>query len=284
MRLTLLSLASALLALLSACSSADILNATVSNSGYTIKKDIAYGTLPRHTLDIYSPSKPDPSRAVIVFFYGGSWQMGDKSIYKFVGQALASRGYTVVIPDYRLYPEIHYPAFLEDSAQAVAWTHKHIGEYNANPDNIFLAGHSAGAYNAIMLALNNTYLKAEGYDASQLRGAIGLAGPYDFLPFTDPKIIEIFSTAPDNATQPITYAGANKPPLLLLHGDADDEVAIKNSRNLAAKQEEYGSTVAFNTYPNVGHYGIILSLSQLFRSKDPALDDMDSFIHTHTAP
>ncbi len=278
MRLALFSLASGLLALLSACSGADILNATVPRSGYTLKKDIAYGDLPRQKLDIYTPDKPDDSHAVVVFFYGGSWQSGDKSIYRFVGQALASRGYTVVVPDYRLYPEVHYPTFLEDCARSVAWVNTHIAEYGANPENIFLAGHSAGGYNAIMLALNASYLKTAGYDAHNLKGAIGLAGPYDFLPFTDPKIIEIFSTAPDKQTQPITYAGANKPPLLLLQGDADEEVGVKNSRNLAAKQEEYHSPVTFNLYPGVGHYGIILSLSGLFRGKAPALDEMDGFI------
>ncbi len=268
--------------ILTACNSADVLNATVPRSGYTLKRDIPYGENERLKLDIYTPDKPDASRAVVVFFYGGSWQSGSKDYYRFVGQALASRGYTVVIPDYRLYPEVHYPDFLQDSAHAVAWVNTHIGEYGANPKNLFLAGHSAGAYNAIMLALNGTYLKNEGYDAHNLKGAIGLAGPYDFLPFTDPKIIEIFSTAPDKATQPITYAGANKPPLLLLHGDADDEVGLKNSNNLAAKQKQYHSPVEENIYPGVGHYGIILSLSGIFRSKAPALDEMDGFISKHS--
>lgn len=273
--------ASSLLSLLTACSAADLLNSTVPRSGYTLKRDIPYGTLPRQKLDIYTPKTPDASKSVVIFFYGGAWQTGDKSIYRFVGQALASRGYTVAIPDYRLYPEVHYPSFLEDCAKSVAWVHENIEAYGANPENIFLGGHSAGGYNALMLALNEKYLGDEGYDSRNLRGAIGLAGPYDFLPFTDPEIIEIFSTAPDKETQPITYAGAKKPPLLLLHGDADDEVALKNSTNLAKKQNESHSLVEQNTYPGVGHYGIIMSLSGLFRSKAPALDEMDGFISKH---
>lgn len=281
MRPFLIALASGLLTLLTACSGADVLNLTVPRGGYTLKRDIAYGTLPRQKLDIYTPAQPDASGAVVVFFYGGSWQSGDKSIYRFVGQALSARGYTVVVPDYRLYPDVHYPTFLQDSAQAVAWVHAHIGEYGANPANIFLAGHSAGAYNAVMLTLNGSYLKAAGYDAAKLKGAIGLAGPYDFLPFTDPKIIEIFSTAPDSDTQPITYAGPHKAPILLLQGDADDEVGLKNSTNLAAKLKASHSPVELNVYPGVGHYGIILSLSGLFRSKAPALDEMDGFISKH---
>jgi len=270
------------LSLLSGCSAADMLNFTVPRTGYTLTKDIPYGTLPRQKLDIYTPDTPDASGAVVVFFYGGSWQSGSKDIYRFVGQALASRGYTVVVPDYRLFPEVRYPVFLEDCAQATVWINNHAHEYNANPENIFLAGHSAGGYNAMSLALNDTYLKKAGYDAHKIRGAIGLAGPYDFLPFTDPAIIDIFSTASDNATQPITYAGASKPPLLLLHGDADDEVGLKNSNNLAAKQKGFGSHVEQVIYPGVGHYGIIMSLSGLFRSKAPVLDAMDAFISKHS--
>jgi acetyl esterase/lipase len=279
-----LLLISGLLLSLCACSGAQLINFTVPHSGYAITRDIAYGDNPSQRLDIYQPATPDASGAVVVFFHGGSWQSGSRADYKFVGQALASRGYTVVIPDYRLYPEVKYPEFLRDSAKAVAWVHDHIGEYHANPGHIVLAGHSAGAYNAVMLALDGSYLKAAGYDAKKLDGVIGLAGPYDFLPFTDPEIIKIFSTAPDRDTQPITYAGAGKPPLLLLHGDADEDVGLKNSKNLAAAQQQSGSPVELHVFPGIGHYGIILSLSGVFRSKAATLDLMDAFISRHANP
>lgn len=267
--------------LLTACSGADLLNATVPHSGYTLESDVPYGPLPRQKLDIYKPAMPDASHAIVVFFYGGSWQSGSKDMYRFVAQALAARGYMVAIPDYRLYPEVKYPAFLEDAARAVAWMHSHSAAYGGNADNLFLAGHSAGGYIAIMLALNDTYLKAAGYDAHKLRGAIGLAGPYDFLPITDPKLKDIFSTAPAAQTQPLTYAGAGKPPLLLLHGDADEEVRLKNSINLEARQREFHSPAELHVLPGVGHYGIILGLSGLFRSKSPTLDEMDAFLSRH---
>ena len=280
MRIFITICATLLLATLASCSGADILNATVPRTGYTLTKNIPYGTHPRQTLDIYAPETP--SRAVIVFFYGGSWKSGSKDIYRFVGQAFASKGYTVVIPDYRIYPEVRYPTFLEDSAQAVAWTHSHISEYAANPKNIFLAGHSAGAYNAVSLALNETYLHKAGYNPKNLRGVMALAGPYDFLPFTDPDIIQTFSTAYGPETQPISYAGKNKPPLLLMHGDADEDVLLRNSNNLATKLKEFHSPIEQRTYGGVGHYGIIISLSPLFRYKSPAFEDMQIFLRQRT--
>ncbi|MBY0406167.1 MAG: alpha/beta hydrolase [Rickettsiales bacterium] len=268
-------------AILNGCSGSDLLNATVPSSGYTRKKDIAYGPEARHKLDIYAPDKPDITGAVVVFFYGGSWKSGSKDIYPFVGQALAARGYTVVIPDYRVYPEVKYPVFLQDAAKAVSWVHAHIAEHGANPENIFLAGHSAGGYNAVMLGLNESFLKAEGYNAKKLRGIIGLAGPYDFLPLTDPDLVEVFQGDNNAESQPITYAGPNKPPLLLLHGDADEDVGQKNAVNLKAKQDSFHSPVLHHEYAGVGHYGIILAVSGLFRSKAPTVDDMAAFIALH---
>lgn len=271
-----------LLLALPACSAADLLNHAEPSGSYRLQRDMAYGELPRQKLDVYTPVSPAESGAVVVFFYGGSWQGGSKDIYPFVAQALTSRGYTVVVPDYRLYPEVHYPDFLRDCAASVAWVKAHAAGWGANPENIFLAGHSAGGYNAAMLALHPDFLKQAGIRRSDIRGMIGLAGPYDFLPFTDPPIIEIFSTEKDKATQPITYATKSAPPMLLLTGDADDTVAPANSYHLAAAQEKAGASAKTRTYPDVGHYGIVLSLSSFFRGKAPVLDDMDQFIRTHS--
>src|SRR3546814_8396146 len=100
----------------------------------------------------------------------------------FAGRALARQGFVTVIPDYRLVPKAHWPDFLEDSAAAVAWTHEHIGTLGGDPDRIALMGHSAGAYNAAMLALDPHWLRAAKSDPSIIRGVEGLAGAYDFLP------------------------------------------------------------------------------------------------------
>lgn len=267
--------------LLSGCSGTDALNLLVPRTGYTAHKDIAYGANPRQKLDIYVPDKQAEGSPVMMFFYGGRWQSGNKKDYRFVGQAFASKGFIAVIADYRLYPEVYFPAFMQDAAKAFKWTHDHIDDYGGNSDNIFVSGHSAGGYIAVMLTLNDSYLKEAGAWQQWIRGAIGIAGPYDFLPFTDPKVKALFSKTADRDTQPINFVTPGLPPLLLAAGDADTEVLPKNTAHLAAKLRENDDTVVERNYPGVGHVGIALSLANGFRGKDPLLDDIAAFVKEH---
>lgn len=265
------------------CSRAEILNLTIPRDGYTVKRDIAYGNEPRQKLDIYVPDGIKEPRAVIVFFYGGSWQKGSREVYRFVGQAFATKGYITVVADYRLYPEVKYPAFIEDGALAFAWVHKNIVQYGGDPKKLFLAGHSAGAYNAVMLATNETFLKKAGADPHWVRGAIGMAGPYDFLPFTSADIKDIFSTDEDVKTQVITYVKPHLPPMLLATGEQDKDVGPRNTQNMVAKLKANSDTVTERIYPGIAHIGIILSLADGFRNKSPMLDDIDHFIRENSA-
>jgi len=265
--------------LLAGCSGLQTLDALAPHDGYRAQTDIAYGENPRQNLDIYIPDHARPTSDVIVFFYGGRWESGDKADYRFVGQAFASMGYVVVIADYRLYPQVYFPVFVQDGAHAVAWTHAHIASYGGNPDRIFLAGHSAGAYIAAMLAVNSPYLHEAGVKRTWIKGMIGLAGPYDFLPFTDADVKDIFSRAPDALTQPIHYVSPGLPPFLLLTGDEDTSVYPKNTHHLAQRLREAGDVVTERVYPGVAHIGILLSLAGGFRSKAPSLADIDRFIN-----
>jgi acetyl esterase/lipase len=261
--------------ILSACSPAQLLNATVPEGGLTITRDIAYGTLPRESLDIYRPRGVTPATPVVVFFYGGSWNSGSKTIYPFVAATLARAGMVVVVPDYRVYPAVTYPGFLHDCAQAVAWTEDHPAQTGSGP--LFLMGHSAGAYNAAMLALDPTWLRSAGARQDRVAGLIGLAGPYDFLPITDPEIIPIFPHAgPD--TQPITYAGPHAPPALLLAGTDDETVRPRNSQALAAKLKANGDDATLLLYKGLGHIGLVTAIAPAFQWRAPVLRDILEFI------
>ena len=262
-----------------ACSPADILNATVSGAGVSVTKDIAYAPGPRRKLDVYRPTMEGGALPLVVFIYGGSWRTGDKAVYPFVAEPLARRGAVVVVPDYRLYPEVAFPSFLEDNAKAVAWAFAHARALGAAPSRIVLLGHSAGAYNVAMLALDKRWLDGVGIDRSRLAGAIGLAGPYDFLPITDPDVIPVFAPVNDGpASQPITYVDGTNPPMLLAAGLEDTTVKPRNTRSLAARIREKGGTVETRFYKAVGHIGIITAFASLFRDRAPVLDDVWSFI------
>lgn len=252
--------------------------------GTRVGRDLAYGEGPRRKLDVYAPTERQSALPVIVFIYGGSWSSGGKDDYEFLGAALASRGFVTVLPDYRLVPEVRFPGFLEDCAAAVRWVEDHVSEYGGDPRRVVLVGHSAGAYNAIMLALAGDYLRAAGVDANVVRGAIGLAGPYDFIPFDVDATRNAFGEAPDPVlTQPVHFARADAPPLLLLWGEDDTTVGPRNLESLARLQRAAGGSVETKIYEHVDHVGILLALSRPFRGRAPVLDDVTTFARRVTA-
>ena len=274
-----------LCALLPACAPVDLLNATIKTEGLTIAKDIPYGAGPRRRFDIYRADASEGTLPVAVFFYGGSWQDGSKDDYLFVAAALARHGILVAVPDYRVYPEVQYPAFLRDAAQAVAFVRKGAPSWGGDPHRVFLVGHSAGAYIAAMLALDPEYLAAAGDSRDALAGMVGISGPYDFLPITGPDIRAVFDgSANSPASQPISYVDGHNPPMLLLQGDADTTVYPRNATALAARIRTAGGHVETKLYPGVGHVGAVLGFAPLFHDKSTVLDDVTQFIDRTPAP
>ncbi len=269
-----------LLALL-ACSPVPLLNLAISRSGYRILRDLPYGNDPRQKLDLYIPDGQKAPAPILLFFYGGSWQNGRKRDYLAFGEAFASRGIIVAIADYRLYPQIRYPAFLQDGAEALGFMHARAAYYGGDPARVFVAGHSAGAYIAVMLGADPHYLADMHGNARWIRGIIGIAGPYDFLPLTDKKLIALFGGASRTETQPIHYIDGKRPPMLLVAGSEDTTVDPANTERMAAKLRSFGSEVETRLYPGVGHIGIILSLAPGLRSKAPLREDMLRFIAAH---
>ena len=247
-------------------------------------RNVAFGSRAHQRLDVYAPrhGRGKALLPVAVFFYGGSWDTGRRQDYGWVGQALASRGFVTVLPDYGLYPQVRYPGFLEDGARAVRWAQDHAAEYGGDPSRIVLVGHSAGAYNAAMIALDTRYLKAEGVDPRHIRALGGLSGPYDFLPLTDPIAERTFGEAADlAATQPTSFVTKDSPPAFLATGDADTMVFPKNTVKLAAKLRAAGVPVEEEHYPGVDHVRMVLALSRPFRGRAPVLQQMTAFLHAH---
>ncbi|WP_431283466.1 alpha/beta hydrolase [Humitalea sp. 24SJ18S-53] len=256
--------------LTTACSPLRVLDATVPQ-GDLRRRTAAYGPGSRQQLDIYEPAAA--RGPLVVFFYGGGWRSGARADYRFVAEAFCAQGARVIIPDYRLFPEVGFPGFVEDGAAALAWAQRQ----DAGP--VFVAGHSAGAHIALMLALNPAYLAAAGGDRGRLAGAIGLSGPYDFDPAAYRRTRAIFSGASDQRqTQPITFVDAGAPPLLLATGTDDTTVEPRNTLSLAARVAEAGGQAQTRLYPGVGHVGTILAMMPLFRGTAPVVADVTAFI------
>jgi len=270
-----------LMAALGACSPLRTFNAIIPKDGGAsqIARNVAFGPDSRQRLDLYKPRAAQAAGGskglpIIVFIYGGSWATGDKQGYRFVGQALASRGFLVAIPDYRLVPQIRFPGFLEDNAAAVRWVAANAASQGGDPSRIVLVGHSAGAYNGAMLALDPRWL---GVQRSAIKGFVGLAGPYDFLPLDGPVTRAAFGQERDLATtQPINFASAGDPPVLLLHGSKDTTVFPRNSKRLQERLTQVGVEARVGIYP-VGHVGILTAIARPFRGQAPVLDEVATF-------
>jgi acetyl esterase/lipase len=262
-----------------------IINAIASVGNYQVKRDIAYAEGDRHSLDVYLPAKTDKPAPVVVFFYGGSWDQGDKEIYRFIGAALATRGFVAVIPDYRLYPEVKFPGFLEDAAKAVGFAHSHAAEFGGDPHQVFLMGHSAGAHIAAMLTFDPQWLAAVNLDPDHdIRALIGLAGPYDFLPLHSDTLKDIFGP-PDRlaATQPINFVKASAPPVFLGAAVEDSFVKPKNTKALAERiVQKGGPEPIVKFYPHVNHLTLIGAFSLPLRWLAPVLYDVSVFINKMT--
>lgn len=247
-----------------------------------VAEGVAFGSHGQ-MLDIWAPETAGgAARPVVIFWYGGGWAKGDRTSYAFAGRALARAGFLVVIPDYRKVPQVHFPAFLDDGAEAVAWVEDNIAQFGGDPRRLAFMGHSAGAYEAIMLALDSKRLVAAGADPANVKAAVGLSGPYDFYPFTSDRAINAMSQWPrPEETQPITFARADAPPLLLVTSDGDETVRPKNANNLGAKLRALGAPVEVKNYGPLDHEEIVMALSVPFRSKGPVLADSVAFLRKH---
>ncbi len=263
-----------LVVLLSGCA-LPALNLITPHHGYERTADIAYGDHPRQALDLYHPTEPEAGAPTLIFFYGGSWQEGYKGGYRFVAQALSDAGYRVVIPDYRLYPDVEFPAFVEDGAAVVEWA---VSE-GLDDHGLVLMGHSAGAHIAALLALDEHYLENAGVDRSIVRAWVGLSGPYDFLPLSDPDLIELFGGKDGiPETQPINFVSAGDPPALLIDGLDDTIVRPRNLPNLAEAYRDAGVPVQTHRYEGVNHNDTVASFSVRLRDRSPGFEDTLAYL------
>lgn len=256
-----------------------LLSSLISESGAAVERGIAYGPHARHKLDIYRPESGEDSGPIAFFLYGGGWRGGDRATYGFVGSALAARGITTVIPDYRVYPEVKFPAFVEDAARAYAWTSERLAENGGEQRPIVVIGHSAGAHIGALLVLDRDYLNGRQPAVAEPAGFVGLAGPYAFDPTTWHSTKEIFAGAQSaDDARPVAFARPDAPPALVMHGLDDSVVRLWNMQTLAKQLEGAGADVRQIELPDIGHIGVVLAVAWPFRWRAPVLSETLDFI------
>jgi acetyl esterase/lipase len=279
------SIAAALLAALiafAAYAPLPLLNALAAHGSLRSAEGVAYGPLARQKFDLYTPASTPPPGGwpVIVFFYGGSWNTGERADYRFVGEALAARGMLALVADYRLYPEVRYPDFLLDCATALGHGLQHAARLGGNPARVFVMGHSAGGYNAAMLALDARWLATVGHTPRELAGWIGLAGAYEFLPLRPgPAQAVFFHPDYPAGTQPIAYVGAASPPAFIAAPVNDKVVSpLRSARAIAARLKAVDARVTLRMYDGVSHASLIGAFAPPLRFLAPVFDDVAAFV------
>ncbi|MDB5894622.1 MAG: esterase [Rhodoferax sp.] len=278
----------ALASCLSGCSGTAVLDRLVARDTYLGHVGMAYGPNPRHRIDVYQPRAAQPAGGtpVVLFFYGGNWTRGERADYRFVGEALAANGILAMVADYRLSPEVRYEGLLQDCALALRWTLSHAADYGGNPAAVMVMGHSAGAYNAAMLALDPRWLAPLGLAPSRLAGWIGLAGPYDFLPIGDPEVRVAFRWPETPAdSQPIAHALTRAPRTLLVAGSADRTVdPRRNTEGLAQRLRAGGTDVQVRIIPGLGHVRTVAAMARPLDWTAPVLPMVLAFVRGEALP
>jgi acetyl esterase/lipase len=271
-------------AVLAACTPARFLDSVFpDDAANTLIKNVRFGDNPRQKLDLYGPplnqSVGNPGAPVALFVYGGGWNSGSRKEYQWAGKMLAAQGFVTVVADYRLTPEVSFPAFVEDVAAAVRWAVDHAPEHGGDPSRIVLVGHSAGAYNAAMVALDPRYLKAVGVDRARIKAFAGLAGPYYFPDLSGPVLSKTFAGVPDDKTyQTLDYASPASPAAFLVAGGADRTVRPRNTERLAAALKNEGVEVESHIYPGQSHADVLLNLSRTFRGRSTEYAELTGFL------
>jgi acetyl esterase/lipase len=264
----------------SAATGLRILNTAVSlTSNMTVKKDIIFDSHKKLALDIYTNAnwQADTKRPVLIFFYGGGWRWGDKAYFKFVADSFVDKGYVVVIPNYTLYPAAKYPEFVKDGAKAVAWVQQNIAKHGGDIDNLFVTGHSAGAYIAAMVAFNDQYLAAENQSTSIIKAMAGISGPYNFTP-KEQEYIDVFGEENFDDMKILNHVNGNEPPALLIHSEGDTTVGLFNHElmveALKAKQDSV-ETLIYGK--DITHVKALMKLHPWFAKEVNVAADIDAF-------
>ena len=273
--------AALLLCLLGGCAPWHLADLLAADGAVVRRAGLRYGDEDRQRLDVYRPRREVEGAPVVVFLYGGRWQSGSRDEYRLVGQEFARRGWVAVIPDYRLYPGVRFPAWVRDAALAVRWARANASRYGGDSSRIVIVGHSAGAHSATLLAVDSRYLRDAGVPAQAVRGVVSIAGPVDTT-WTAPDVQALMGSRPQwPATYPATYVDGTAPPLLLLHGAEDRTVSAANSTGLAALVRRKGGCARAITYRGLGHVGIVVSLALPHINPAPVMQDVARFV---TAP
>jgi acetyl esterase/lipase len=215
-------------------------------------------------LDVFRVKGGEPA-PVLVFIHGGYWNSGHRKLYASFAKTFNSAGFVTVLVDYRLFPEVMYPVFVDDCVNALNWTMEHIAEYGGDPERIFVAGSSAGSHIAAMILLDDEFRNSLAFDPMKIRGALLTSSPFDFEKdnLLDEDILhEVMGSEENyNDAQPIKHIRKDVPPILIINGDRDPLTSEAQAARFAHKMKEIGAPVTYLMIPGGDHHSVGLGLT-----------------------
>ena len=216
---------------------------------------------------------------MLVWFHGGALMYESKKEHyaTSVAKRFASEGIGVVLPNYRLNPRVKYPTYIEDAASATAWVYHNIAAYQGNPEQLFVGGHSSGAYLAAMIAMDERYLKQHQFSSQQIAGVIPMSGEMygDSTVWIEHGIIDTVDETMVDETTPIFYVRRDVPPFLNMCAENDEVIVCEQNQNfIEALRATDHENVTFEEIPDRTHF----SISDMESPDNPAVKLMLTFI------
>lgn len=239
-----------------------VMNGLTSNKGYRIQTNLAYGLKARQRLDLYVANGAY-SKGLIVFVHGGAWSSGDKSAYKFIGEAFTRYNYDVAVINYHLAPENIFPSFVDDLDEALKLLEQKQEKLGISTENVALLGHSAGAFNIASLIYHPN--KMQSKFKHKIKCMIGVAGPYHFDYKDDPLSKHAFDQmVPFEKVMPYYFVEKNEIKHYLFVAENDQIVKRSNSDDLCTQLRAHGNHCEVIHIPATGHITIMGSVASLF--------------------
>jgi acetyl esterase/lipase len=236
-------------------------------------------------LDVYLP-KGKSDFPTLIWFHGGGLKNGDKSRLlpndsvktALIAESLARSGIAVVAPNYRLSPQVHFPAYIQDAAKAVSWAKKNMVTHGADANQCFIGGHSAGAYLALMLAMDTAYLESEGIKPIEIAGIVSVSSQtMTHYTVREEQGIGKHTITADKAA-PIYFARKSTPPILLLYADNDSPARAEENKLFFAVIKDAGNEKISSLELKDRNHGTIAS--EIVEPSDPARNAIIRFIES----
>ncbi|MEO8404286.1 MAG: alpha/beta hydrolase [Chitinophagaceae bacterium] len=216
---------------------------------YAFRRNAHYGNHPRERLDIFPSSLP--ASKTLIFIHGGYWQKLDKDLFHFIATAFVPYHITTVFITYPLAPEASMDEIVISCRNAVQWVQSNISQYNGDPNELYIAGHSAGGHLATMM------MSKEWSGIEMIKGVCAISGLFNLLPIQLSELNEVLHMDEETAVRnsPVRWQPLISCPVIVAVGDEESDEFKEQGEELYNCWNKIVS-VQLLKLPGINHYSI----------------------------